>query len=131
MVKKAWQARVNLGKDLKLLMYTKGRIVVSQTLRENWSISLGGRKVGPGFTLMIIRVECFVSYARNGRENTGVASKFEIRYLAFVLDQTVLRHEQSDQHKEAVELEKAKQRSERDGGIVHSFDKVWEAEKNH
>ena len=60
-----------------------------------------------------------------------MASKFEIRYLAFVLDPTVLRHEQSDQHKEAVELEKAKQQSERDGGIVHSFDKVWEAEKNH
>ena len=42
---------------------------------------------------------------------------------------SVLRHEQSDQHKEAVELEKAKQQSERDGGIVHSFDKIWEVEE--
>uniref|UniRef100_A0A1X7UFB2 Uncharacterized protein n=1 Tax=Amphimedon queenslandica TaxID=400682 RepID=A0A1X7UFB2_AMPQE len=40
---------------------------------------------------------------------------------------SVLRHEQSDQHKEAVELEKAKQQSEKDGGNVNSFEKVWEA----
>lgn len=42
---------------------------------------------------------------------------------------SISRHEQSDQHKEAVELEKAKQQSEKDGGIVHSYDKVWEAEE--
>ena len=69
-------------------------------------------------------MECFVSYARNGRENTSGKQIWNEVPCICIRSNSVLRHEQSYQHKEAVELEKAKQQSERDGGIIHSFDKI-------
>ena len=41
---------------------------------------------------------------------------------------SVVRHENSQQHIDAVKLQKQTVQSESDGGIVASFDQVWEAE---
>lgn len=41
---------------------------------------------------------------------------------------SVSRHENSQQHIDAVKLQEQKVQSESDGGIVASFDQVWEAE---
>ena len=46
-----------------------------------------------------------------------------------VRSHSIVRHEQSELHIEAVKLENEKKRSERDGGIVASFERVFEAEE--
>ena len=61
----AWHIKVSWEEDF---VYIEGRTVVSQIQRGEGCITrVSGRKVDPGFTLIILKLEYSVSYVRNGR----------------------------------------------------------------